>query len=492
VLIVLIFVAALALRSQDLMKPWVGQHNGWGGAMFGTIARNTVHYGLWQTRFGPVVNSGEASPEQFRFYYHYPPLLVWLVSLSYHVFGVHEWSARLVPLGFSLASLALVFVFARRVFSDDVGLAALLFGAVMPIENYYGAHVDVYGSVAVFFSLLAIYGYARWLERDRASDLVLLNLAVALGCLTSWYTYFVVPAIVAHYYGSRVRSGERLRHQLLSVGATAVTVFGLFLVHRRLLLVSEDSEVLGTLLDKLILRMSQGNMFSLWGVKHHARDLIRMYSPPVLALAAMWLIALGVRGARRDLKDRDWLVLLLFAYGFLHNLAFPSLLPGHDYMVVCYAPAIALAAALAFVDGCAYVRTAWGPNVRTLMAGALLAIVVVTGVYMTQRLYASDSNHAYALQRWGETVRRHSAATDVVLAPQDEDQIFRYYVGREMRFGITTPEKLAAALAEKGSGSGYLFAGPVTRSDDFKGVLKALERDYPRLVEDALIIYTIR
>src|SRR5205814_8175812 len=30
-------------------------------------------------------------------YYDKPPLLYWLVMLSYRVFGVHDWAARLVP-----------------------------------------------------------------------------------------------------------------------------------------------------------------------------------------------------------------------------------------------------------------------------------------------------------------------------------------------------------------------------------------------------------
>jgi hypothetical protein len=40
-------------------------------------------------------------------YYHKPPLLYWLVMLSYSLLGVHDWAARLVP---ALASLATVFV----------------------------------------------------------------------------------------------------------------------------------------------------------------------------------------------------------------------------------------------------------------------------------------------------------------------------------------------------------------------------------------------
>lgn len=97
VLIAVIFIVGALLRSHDFLSPWVGEHNAWGGAMYGNIARNFVKYGYRGTQFGPVVNSGYVPASEFKFYYHYPPLLVWLVSVSYLIFGVHEWSATYVP-----------------------------------------------------------------------------------------------------------------------------------------------------------------------------------------------------------------------------------------------------------------------------------------------------------------------------------------------------------------------------------------------------------
>jgi 4-amino-4-deoxy-L-arabinose transferase-like glycosyltransferase len=59
-------------------------------------------------------------------YYQKPPLLYWLVMLSYSVFGVHDWAARLVP---ALASLATVFVtwfWARSAFGPRIGLGCAI------------------------------------------------------------------------------------------------------------------------------------------------------------------------------------------------------------------------------------------------------------------------------------------------------------------------------------------------------------------------------
>src|SRR5688572_21712844 len=107
-LVAAVFLAALALRVPTFLEPWVGSHNAWGGAFYGNVARNFVRYGYLQTEFAPVVSTGLVDPSQFEVYYHHPVLSMWLTGLSFHAFGIHEWSARLAPLVFGLLTIALV------------------------------------------------------------------------------------------------------------------------------------------------------------------------------------------------------------------------------------------------------------------------------------------------------------------------------------------------------------------------------------------------
>lgn len=61
-------------------------------------------------------------------YMEKPPLLYWLTALSFSVFGVAEWSARLVPALSSLACVALLLRFGNKLQRPQVGrLAALMF-----------------------------------------------------------------------------------------------------------------------------------------------------------------------------------------------------------------------------------------------------------------------------------------------------------------------------------------------------------------------------
>lgn len=493
ILIILIIVTGAYLRSHDLLRPWVGRHNAWGGAMYGNIARNFVKYGYWTTQFGPVANSGYVSPDKFEYYYHYPPLLVWLVSLSFHAFGVHEWSARVVPLFFSLALMGLVFIFARRLFSENIALSALLFSAVMPIEGFYGAHVDIYGSVAVFFSLLAIYGYARWLEHHRTSDFTLCAFGILLGCMTAWYTYFLVPLIIGHYYFLYRNQGKSRDHRIVILAGIAIAVFALFVLHRQILMAGGRSEVHGTLIEKLFTRTylatpsgDRPGYASL--VLKHARDLAHMYSRPLMLLIVMWLFFFIKDALKKRLQTRDWFVLMLLSYGFLHNLAFPSLLIGHDFLAVCYAPGIAVAASVALVRFGRQLENSWGMKTRNVALATFLAITVMTSLYMTQRLYAGDSDYSLKLKRWGEIIRKNSQEGDVVLVCTGPDRIFQYYVEREMEFDVDTQQKLST---RKEQGKGTLFTCPVRELDKRKDVMADLDGKYSRRDEDGLVLYLL-
>ncbi len=492
VVILLIAAAAAWLRTQNLFEPWVGSHNGWGGAMYGNIARNFLKYGYAGTRLGPVANFGTASEDQFEFYYHHPPLLVWLVSIAFRLFGVHEWSARLVPLGFSFASLALVFVFARRLYSERVALLALAFASVMPVENYYGSHLDPYGSVAVFFCLLAVYGYNRWRRERRAADLVLCNVAVLLGCMASWYAYFLVPLLLAHdrLFAPPTGPAERRGTPLLwTTAACALAAFALFIVHRSVLSGAGNPEVAGSLLEKLTARTSYSRI-GFRGARLspgaflilHSRDLMRLISPPLVGLVAAWLVLFARDTIRRRLESRDGIVAVLLGYGALHTMAFPSAVSGHDYLVACYAPGAALAAALVVTRSHAHLARMRGSRAAMRAAAAVVAIVLFGGVMLTQRCYWWDLGTIEATRsarEWGATVRRETNATDMIFVPEEYDLVRSYYADRRLVFGVDTIEDLERSSPIRGGRA--IFVCPPSAVDRLAVLRSALAaRSAPR------------
>jgi hypothetical protein len=84
-----------------------------------------------------------------------PPLLPWLVLLSYRLFGVHDWAARLVAGGAGFATVLLTWFWGRRV----VGARAALGGALVLCLS---AHFVYLGRLLTTDSLLAACVVAAW------------------------------------------------------------------------------------------------------------------------------------------------------------------------------------------------------------------------------------------------------------------------------------------------------------------------------------------
>src|SRR5438132_730745 len=72
-------------------------------ARYAEIPRQMFAQGSWIT---PVLHGED--------YYHKPPLFYWLVMISYQVFGVHDWAARLIPSIAGILTIFITYSWARR------------------------------------------------------------------------------------------------------------------------------------------------------------------------------------------------------------------------------------------------------------------------------------------------------------------------------------------------------------------------------------------
>ena len=100
-----------------------------------------------------------------------PPLLYWSVMAAYSVFGIHDWAARLIPGLAGLLTVAVAYLWARRV----AGARAALLGALMLCLSagfvYYGRMLTMNGLLALFVTAALACGHCamqspkrqRWL-----------------------------------------------------------------------------------------------------------------------------------------------------------------------------------------------------------------------------------------------------------------------------------------------------------------------------------------
>jgi 4-amino-4-deoxy-L-arabinose transferase-like glycosyltransferase len=137
-------------------------------------------------------------------YSHKPPLLQWCIHLSWLLFGVNEWSARLVAPLFALGNLALTAKLARRLWPGDPATAALapLILLAMPVWALWSS-LTLYDMLTTFFTLLGLHGIVRAASGEARLGWSLAALAIGLGALSKGPAILVMvlpPALFAPWW----------------------------------------------------------------------------------------------------------------------------------------------------------------------------------------------------------------------------------------------------------------------------------------------------
>ncbi|MET0514006.1 MAG: glycosyltransferase family 39 protein [Nitrospiraceae bacterium] len=130
-----------------------------------------------------------------------PALVYWLMSLSYHMFGVNEFSARFPSAVFGMGLIVLQYLFLAR----SRGPVVALFGAAMLLLN-----VQILGlgrmaltdSALIFFIALSLYGF--WLgfygEGRARHWMWIFYVGMALATLTKGPVGFLIPLVTVSLY----------------------------------------------------------------------------------------------------------------------------------------------------------------------------------------------------------------------------------------------------------------------------------------------------
>jgi 4-amino-4-deoxy-L-arabinose transferase-like glycosyltransferase len=146
-------------------------------------------------------------------YYHKPPLLYWLVMGSYRLFGVHDWSARLVPALAALATVLVTFGWGARVAGARAGFLAALVLCLSPRFVYLGRMLTLDGLLCLWVTAaLAAAHLALTGARLRWGWWLLSAGSCGLGLLTKGPVALVlvlVPVLLYRLLVSRVGKPPR-------------------------------------------------------------------------------------------------------------------------------------------------------------------------------------------------------------------------------------------------------------------------------------------
>jgi 4-amino-4-deoxy-L-arabinose transferase-like glycosyltransferase len=127
-------------------------------------------YGFWEpdeARYGEIGREMLALREfivphlNYVAYVEKPPLLYWLTALSFHIFGVNEFAARLAPAMSALLGVLATFVFAHRVMGRR---RALMASAILATAPLYAVMAQVLTTDMLLSALTTIAIFALFLH----------------------------------------------------------------------------------------------------------------------------------------------------------------------------------------------------------------------------------------------------------------------------------------------------------------------------------------
>jgi len=138
----------------------------------------------------PYIDYDYKAWTQNHFWVHKPPMTLWLMAISFKVFGVSEFTGRLPSIIMSVATIYLVYRIAVYLFKDKkIALITAFFQSVngLVIELAVGRvptdHVD---TTFFFFMTLSIFFLLRYYRENKKKNLVFLGIAFGGGLLTKW------------------------------------------------------------------------------------------------------------------------------------------------------------------------------------------------------------------------------------------------------------------------------------------------------------------
>jgi len=128
-------------------------------------------------------------------FHDHPPLVLAVQNIFMKIFGESNFGFRLPSALLGIASVYLVYLIGRWLYSDSVGLiGAAIFG--FTLNHLYISRVGMQEAYVIFFLLLASYFFLKSLKNDRY--LILTGIAVGLGLLAKYNTGIIVPIFATY------------------------------------------------------------------------------------------------------------------------------------------------------------------------------------------------------------------------------------------------------------------------------------------------------
>ncbi|RJQ24516.1 hypothetical protein C4577_07690 [Candidatus Parcubacteria bacterium] len=162
----------------------------WDEAWYAEISRNILQTG------NPFILYWNGNP-----FYDHPPVVYWFMSITFKLFGISDFSARLFPALAGFISLFIIYFLGKELFNRVVGFASSL-GLLSSFWFLYRArsgNLDV--PLTMFFLLTFLLSFKAIKDKRY---LIPFSLSLALLFLTkTMVPFLIIPALVIIFWGNK-------------------------------------------------------------------------------------------------------------------------------------------------------------------------------------------------------------------------------------------------------------------------------------------------
>jgi 4-amino-4-deoxy-L-arabinose transferase-like glycosyltransferase len=167
-----------------------------------------------------------------------PPLLIWLQTLSFSIFGFNEFAFRLPSVVAALGTfIAFIYVSEKYLRTFWFGaIAAMVLVTMGGYMGYHGARFGEFDAMLTFFTLLSGLSLFAYIERKNTKYLYLFFIFLILGCLTKGVAGLLFgPAYVIYLlYKKELLKLFKNRHFYFGMGIFILVIGGYYILREQI------------------------------------------------------------------------------------------------------------------------------------------------------------------------------------------------------------------------------------------------------------------
>ncbi len=167
--------------------------------------------------------------------YPQPPLLPWMFISIWIVTGVQFWSARLIIILFSVATIPVLYLLVKKLTDETeyIALMVALIYSILPLAVFFGRNIQP-EAPALFFLLLGQYFYVKWIDDFKTNNIVFSGIALMI-CAMFKPTFLIgiIPLIFIFPFNKIILKGNadgKTKEESWKGRKKLVVQMGLFIV----------------------------------------------------------------------------------------------------------------------------------------------------------------------------------------------------------------------------------------------------------------------